>query len=57
MGHDSPQPIIVTGTAGFISWKTSQLLLDAGHTFVGIDNLNDAYDPRLKEWRTATWFC
>jgi nucleoside-diphosphate-sugar epimerase len=30
-----------------------ELLLDAGHDVVGVDNLNDAYDPRLKQWRLA----
>ena len=46
-------PILVTGCAGFIGAKVSQLLLDAGQTVVGYDNLNDAYDPRLKAWRLA----
>jgi len=44
---------LVTGCAGFIASKVSQLLLDAGHLVVGVDNLNDAYDPRLKQWRLA----
>jgi UDP-glucuronate 4-epimerase len=43
--------ILVTGTAGFIGWKVSQLLLNEGQVVVGIDNLNNAYDVRLKEWR------
>ncbi len=51
MRRDSPQIILVTGAAGFIGWRTSQLLLDEGHTVVGVDNLNDAYDPPLKRWR------
>jgi len=42
---------LVTGAAGFIGSKTSDLLLEAGHTVVGVDNMNDAYDVRLKEWR------
>src|SRR5215213_6470492 len=42
---------IVTGAAGFIGARTSELLLKAGHTVVGIDNMNDAYDPRVKEYR------
>ncbi len=46
-----PSRILVTGTAGFIGWKVSQLLLNEGHMVTGIDNLNDAYDVRLKEWR------
>jgi nucleoside-diphosphate-sugar epimerase len=43
--------ILVTGCAGFIGWKVSEQLLDEGINVVGIDNLNDYYDPRLKEWR------
>jgi nucleoside-diphosphate-sugar epimerase len=43
--------IIVTGCAGFIGWKVSEMLLDFGKEVIGIDNLNDAYDVRLKEWR------
>jgi nucleoside-diphosphate-sugar epimerase len=46
--------IWVTGCAGFIGSKVAELLLEDGHTVVGIDNLNDAYDVRLKEWRLRT---
>src|SRR5574338_380229 len=42
---------IVTGAAGFIGARTSELLIKDGHTVVGIDNLNDAYDPRMKDYR------
>ena len=42
---------LVTGAAGFIASKVIDLLLQAGHQVVGVDNLNDAYDTRLKEWR------
>src|SRR5512133_486746 len=42
---------IVTGAAGFIGARTSELMIKDGHTVVGIDNLNDAYDPRMKDWR------
>jgi nucleoside-diphosphate-sugar epimerase len=45
---------IVTGCAGFIASKVSELLLNDGHTIIGIDNLNDAYDVRLKQWRLNT---
>jgi nucleoside-diphosphate-sugar epimerase len=45
--------ILVTGCAGFIGWKVSEQLLDEGMNVVGIDNLNEYYDPRLKEWRLA----
>ena len=44
---------LVTGAAGFIASKVSELLLDRGDRVVGVDNLNDAYDVRLKEWRLA----
>jgi UDP-glucuronate 4-epimerase len=44
---------LVTGAAGFIAARTTQLLLDAGHTVVGADNLNDYYDVRLKQHRLA----
>jgi len=44
---------LVTGCAGFIASKVTELLLKQGHWVVGVDNLNDAYDPRLKEWRLA----
>ena len=40
--------ILVTGTAGFIGFFVSKKLLDKGHTVVGIDNINDYYDVRLK---------
>ncbi len=43
--------ILVTGCAGFIGWKVSERLLCSGSSVVGVDNLNDYYDPRLKEWR------
>lgn len=43
--------VLVTGAAGFIGWKVSEFLLDEGWTVVGADNLNDAYDVRLKQWR------
>lgn len=42
---------VVTGAAGFIGARTSELLIKDGHTVVGIDNLNDAYDPRMKDYR------
>ena len=45
--------ILVTGCAGFIGANVANGLLDEGHEVVGVDNLNDAYDVRLKDWRLA----
>jgi nucleoside-diphosphate-sugar epimerase len=47
------QPILVTGAAGFIGAQVCATLLAQGATVVGVDNMNDAYDPRLKDWRLA----
>jgi UDP-glucuronate 4-epimerase len=44
---------LVSGVAGFIASRVAELLLADGHTVVGLDNLNDAYDVRLKRWRLA----
>ena len=44
---------LLTGVAGFIASKVADLLLAGGHEVLGVDNLNDAYDVRLKEWRLA----
>jgi UDP-glucuronate 4-epimerase len=43
--------ILVTGAAGFIGSTLSHRLLDDGHEVFGYDNLNDYYDPRLKQAR------
>lgn len=45
--------ILLTGAAGFIGFHTSQRLLARGDEVVGVDNLNDYYDPKLKEARLA----
>jgi UDP-glucuronate 4-epimerase len=42
---------LVTGAAGFIASRVIEILLDSGHTVVGVDNMNDAYDVRMKEHR------
>jgi nucleoside-diphosphate-sugar epimerase len=42
---------LVTGAAGFIGSQVASQLLDQGHTVVAIDDLNTAYDVRLKHWR------
>lgn len=43
--------ILVTGAAGFIGYHVSRKLLDRGDDIIGVDNLNDYYDPALKEAR------
>jgi|TARA_B110000438_G_scaffold293451_1_gene333328 UDP-glucuronate 4-epimerase len=43
--------ILVTGCAGFIGSRVSTLLIEQGHEVRGIDNLSDAYDVRMKDWR------
>jgi nucleoside-diphosphate-sugar epimerase len=42
---------LLTGAAGFIGSRVTQMLLDAGHQVTGVDNLNNAYDVRLKHYR------
>jgi len=42
---------LVTGVAGFIGWKVAEYLLKDGKAVLGVDNINDAYDIKLKEWR------
>jgi UDP-glucuronate 4-epimerase len=44
-------PILLTGAAGFIGFHITKALLDRGEQVVGIDNLNDYYDVRLKQAR------
>lgn len=43
--------IFITGTAGFIGFHLSQLLLSQGHTVTGYDGMTDYYDVRLKQRR------
>ena len=43
--------ILLTGVAGFIGQKTAELLLRDGYRVIGVDNMNDYYDVRLKEYR------
>ena len=45
--------ILVTGAAGFIGFHVARRLLESGLAVVGIDNLNDYYDPQLKKDRLA----
>ena len=45
--------IFITGAAGFIGYHLSKRLIDEGYEVFGIDNLNDYYDPSLKQSRLA----
>lgn len=45
--------VLVTGAAGFIGFHLSKRLLSTGHKVIGYDNVNDYYDPKLKESRLA----
>ena len=42
---------LVTGSAGFIASRVAEYLIEEGHAVVGIDNMNHAYDVRMKEYR------
>lgn len=44
-------PVLVTGVAGFIGFHTAKMLLEKGHTVIGLDNINDYYDVNLKAAR------
>lgn len=46
-------PILVTGCAGFIGMHVASAMLKRGEAVIGIDNLNDYYDPSLKHARLA----
>lgn len=53
MSNHSKLKYLVTGAAGFIGFYTAKRLLEQGHQVVGLDNLNDYYDPELKQYRLA----
>jgi UDP-glucuronate 4-epimerase len=44
-------PVLVSGAAGFIGMHVARRLLQEGHVVIGVDNLNDYYDPLLKKAR------
>lgn len=44
---------LVTGAAGFIASRVCRMLLDAGHEVLGVDDLNESYDVRLKHRRLS----
>ncbi len=43
--------ILLTGCAGFIGWHTAKIALEQDNFVSGIDDINDYYDVRLKQWR------
>jgi UDP-glucuronate 4-epimerase len=45
--------VLITGAAGFIGMHVAKILLERGRAVVGVDNLNDYYDPKLKRDRLA----
>jgi nucleoside-diphosphate-sugar epimerase len=47
------ETILLTGAAGFIGWETGKRLLSEGMRVIGVDNLNDYYDVRLKGYRLS----
>src|SRR5580700_8708156 len=47
----SDHKILVTGAAGFIGFHVAQRLLSSGRKVVGLDSVNDYYDPALKQAR------
>ncbi len=50
---ETQSPILVTGAAGFIGFHVAMRLLDRGEHVIGLDNVNDYYDVRLKDARLA----
>ena len=53
MPQSLPSPILLTGVAGFIASAVADRLLAAGNQVIGVDNINDYYDRRLKYARLA----
>jgi UDP-glucuronate 4-epimerase len=45
------ETLLITGAAGFIGFHLAKVCIERGHQVVGLDNLNDYYDPRLKQAR------
>lgn len=48
---DNSKKVLITGAAGFIGFHLSKRLLNEGCCVIGLDNLNNYYDVRLKESR------
>ena len=51
MTDAAADPVLVSGAAGFIGFGLARHLLAAGHPVIGVDSVNDYYDPTLKEAR------
>jgi len=49
----SQRPVLISGAAGFIGFALARRLLEAGRAVVGIDSINNYYDPSLKQARLA----
>src|ERR1700722_10054300 len=49
--HNKVKCVLLTGIAGFIGSRLGHFLLQNGVTVIGVDNLNDYYDPSLKQHR------
>ena len=47
------QSVFITGCCGFIGYRVSEMLLEQGFSVVGMDDMNDYYDPRLKDFRLS----
>ncbi|MBZ9933286.1 NAD-dependent epimerase/dehydratase family protein, partial [Mesorhizobium sp. BR1-1-5] len=43
--------VLVTGAAGFIGYHVARRLLERGDEVIGIDSINDYYDPQIKQAR------
>ncbi|PTK42059.1 protein CapI, partial [Staphylococcus nepalensis] len=41
--------VLITGAAGFIGSHLAKRLISQGHEIIGVDNINDYYEPKLKE--------
>lgn len=48
---ETDKTILITGVAGFVGYHLAMRLLEVGYKVIGIDNLNDYYDPSLKKAR------
>lgn len=54
MASISPSRVLITGSAGFVGMHVAARVLSLGHTVLGVDDLNDYYDPALKQARLET---